>query len=290
MEHQILAAAAAKLAGRPVRIVLSREGVYRVVGGRTTTEQRVALGARARTAGSTALIHTGVAAMTAHNELPEQFTFPARHLYAAETRAARSRRCADLDMLANTFMRAPGESVGTFALECAIDELARRDVGIDPIELRRRNEPEKDPTSGARLLLAPPRRRPIATARSGSAGTGAIRRPARGATASGWSAWAWRPPPIPTTACPAAPRGSRLDARTAASTVQMAGHEMGMGTATVQTQHAADRLGAAAGAGVASSTATPTLPAGALAGGSPQTAAIGGRGRRRRRGAGRASC
>ncbi len=54
---------------------------------------------------------------------------------------------AYLDMLANTFMRAPGEAVGTFALECAIDELAAA-LGIDPIELRIRNEPEKDPTTG----------------------------------------------------------------------------------------------------------------------------------------------
>ncbi len=46
-QHQILAAAAAKLAGRPVRIMLSREGVFRIVGGRTVTEQRVALGAQA---------------------------------------------------------------------------------------------------------------------------------------------------------------------------------------------------------------------------------------------------
>ena len=60
-------------------------------------------------------------------------------------------------MLANTFMRAPGESVGTFALECAIDELAD-ELGIDPIELRRRNEPEKDPTLGHAVLVAPPRR------------------------------------------------------------------------------------------------------------------------------------
>ena len=52
-EHQILGAAAAKLAGRPVRIALSREGVYRVVGGRTLTEQRVALGARGRRHAST---------------------------------------------------------------------------------------------------------------------------------------------------------------------------------------------------------------------------------------------
>ncbi len=52
-----------------------------------------------------------------------------------------------MNMLANTFMRAPGESVGTFALESAIDELAV-ELGIDPIALRIRNEPDKDPTSG----------------------------------------------------------------------------------------------------------------------------------------------
>jgi len=50
-------------------------------------------------------------------------------------------------MVANTWMRAPGESIGTFALESAIDELAGT-MGIDPVELRRRLEPDKDPTSG----------------------------------------------------------------------------------------------------------------------------------------------
>ncbi len=122
-DHQILAAAAAKLAGSPVRFVLSRESVFRIVGGRTTTEQRVALGAKADGT-LAALIHTGVAAMTTHNACPEQFSFPARHLYAAET-INLAQDVADMDMLANTFMRAPGESIGTFALECAIDELAR---------------------------------------------------------------------------------------------------------------------------------------------------------------------
>ena len=48
-------------------------------------------------------------------------------------------------MLTNTFMRAPGESVGTFALECAVDELAAK-LGMDPIGLRIHNEPEKHPT------------------------------------------------------------------------------------------------------------------------------------------------
>ena len=53
----------------------------------------------------------------------------------------------DLNLVANTWMGAPGESIGTFALDCAIDELAEQ-LGIDPIELRLRNEPEKDPLSG----------------------------------------------------------------------------------------------------------------------------------------------
>jgi xanthine dehydrogenase YagR molybdenum-binding subunit len=144
-QHQILAAAGSKLAGRPVRMVLSREGVYRVVGGRTLTEQRVAVGAQAD-GRFDALIQTGVVAMGRHNNMPEPFILPARSAYASKSFKL-DVETAKLDMLANTFMRAPGESVGTFALECAIDELAER-LGMDPIELRERNEPEKDPTSG----------------------------------------------------------------------------------------------------------------------------------------------
>src|SRR3546814_13047938 len=44
-------------------------------------------------------------------------------------------------------MRAPGEAIGTFAIECAVDELAH-DMSIDPIELRRRNEPDRHPIHG----------------------------------------------------------------------------------------------------------------------------------------------
>ena len=122
--HHLLAAAASKLAGRPVRITLSREGVYRLVGGRTNTEQRVAIGADGD-GRFKALIHTGISAMTPYNALAEQFTFPARHMYATETLKT-DQQVVDMDMLANSFMRAPGESVGTFALESAIDELRDR--------------------------------------------------------------------------------------------------------------------------------------------------------------------
>ncbi len=178
-DHQILAAAAAKLAGRPVRMVLSREGVFRIVGGRTTTEQRVALGAKADGT-LAALIHTGVAAMTAHNACPEQFTFPARHLYAADAIKV-AQEVADMDMLANTFMRAPGESIGTFALECAIDELAeamrhRSDRAAPP------HRAGEGPDLGPALLLAQHRRGLPArrgAVRLGAAQPGAAARAAR---------------------------------------------------------------------------------------------------------------
>jgi xanthine dehydrogenase YagR molybdenum-binding subunit len=127
-QHQILAAAASKLANRPVRMMLSREGVYRIVGGRTLTEQRVAIGAQ-EDGCFDALIQTGVVAMGRHNNMPEPFILPARSAYKSgsfrlDVEAAR------MDMLANTFMRAPGESVGTFALESAVDELAEI-LGMD---------------------------------------------------------------------------------------------------------------------------------------------------------------
>src|SRR3984957_15540311 len=154
-DHQILGAAAAKMIGRPVRVTLSREGVYRIIGGRTLTEQRVAIGAQADGHFS-ALIHTGAAAMTAHNNVPEPFIMGTRSGYAADSFRL-SVETVTMNMLANIFMRAPGESVGTFALESAIDELAIA-LEMDPIELRIRNEPEKDPTSGlpfsARHLVA----------------------------------------------------------------------------------------------------------------------------------------
>ena len=165
--HQVLAAAASKLAGRPVRIMLSREGVYRVVGGRTNTEQRVAIGAQAD-GRFDALIHTGVVTMTEHNNMPEPFVLPARSAYAAGSFKL-DVEVATLDMLANTFMRAPGEAVGTFALESAIDELAHA------MKMRPRACPSRPGTSSRRT----------ARARSASAGTGATRRRRHAATASG---------------------------------------------------------------------------------------------------------
>jgi xanthine dehydrogenase YagR molybdenum-binding subunit len=67
-------------------------------------------------------------------------------MYAAATRAT-THRLAPLDVPVPSWMRAPGETPGMYALECAIDELAVA-LRIDPIELRVRNDPPTDPDTG----------------------------------------------------------------------------------------------------------------------------------------------
>jgi xanthine dehydrogenase YagR molybdenum-binding subunit len=267
--HHILAAAAARLARRPVRLVLSRKGVYRIVGGRSPTEQRVALGAEAD-GKLTAIIHSGVTVKTAHNAMPEPFILPTRSAYAT-TSMRLDVQHVELDMVGNTFMRAPGESVGTFALECAMDELAEK-LGIDPIELRLRNEPDKDPVTGL-----PFSSRHIADAwRAGASRFGwGKRNTLPGSRREGdW---------LIGLGCATAtypyyrmPGGAARITLTQEGrvTIDIAAHEMGMGTATVHTQVAAERLGLPMEA-ITFNYGASTLPGVVLAGGSQQTASVG---------------
>lgn len=266
--HQPLAAAASRLAGVPVRLNLSREGVYRTVGGRTLTEQRVALGADAD--GSfTALIHTGSTIMTRHNAMPEPFITGSMSSYASATRHLEV-RVGYMDMLANTFMRAPGEAPGTFALESAIDELAHA-MGMDPIELRMKNEPERDPTTDL-----PFSQRDVEKAyRMGAEAFGRAARQAPGARREGeWLVGLG----VATATYPyyRMPGGAaRLTiARDGRARVEIAAHEMGMGTATAQSQVIADRLGLDMEQ-VDFAYGDTLFPGQVLAGGSQQTASIG---------------
>ena len=274
-QHQVLAAAGSKLAGRPVRMMLSREGVYRVVGGRTTTEQRVAIGARPD-GHLTALIHTGTVPMSSHNDLPEPFMLPARHAYAADTFKL-DVETTTMDMLANTFMRAPGESVGTFGLECGIDELAV-ELGMDPIELRILNEPEKDPTSGTEFSS----RHIVEAWRAGAERFGwKDRDPVPGSKRDGeWLVgMGCATATYPYYRMPGGAARIKLSRDTTvtggvAVRVEIAAHEMGMGTSTAQTQVAAERLGLPMDC-VQVCYGDSRFPGVVLAGGSQQTASIG---------------
>src|SRR5205814_8135952 len=123
-------AAAARVVGRPVKLALTREQMYACVGYRSPTQQRVALGAE-NEGRLTALIHTGISQTSTTNKFTEMFSFPARHLYACP-HVLLGQKLVELDVAPPTFMRAPGETTGTFALESAIDELAYA-LNIDPI-------------------------------------------------------------------------------------------------------------------------------------------------------------
>ena len=267
--HHVLGAAAAKLAGRPVRIALSREGVYRLVGGRALTEQRVALGAD-HDGRLKALIHTGTTLKPAHGAMPEPFILPSRSMYGSETLLLDVQH-VELDMISNIFMRAPGEAVGTVATEIALDELAER-LGMDPIELRLKNEPEKEPISGLPFSM----RETEKMWRDGAAAFGWDRRRAPGTTRDGeWLVGigcAGGTYPYYRMNGGAARLTLRRDGRVQ---VDISAHEMGMGTSTVQTQVTADRMGLAMDQ-VDFRYGDNTLPGTVLAGGSQQTAAIGG--------------
>src|SRR6201995_4663291 len=267
--HHLIGAAASKLAGRPVRVTLSREGVYRLVGGRTNTEQRVAIGADGE-GRFKSLIHTGISAMTPYNALAEQFTFPARHMYATETLKT-DQQVVDMDMLANSFMRAPGESVGTFALESAIDELAI-ELDIDPIELRIRNEPDKDPSTG----LPYSSRHIVDAWRAGAERFGWEPRARPGSRREGeWligTGCAMGPYPYPR--FPGGAARITLD-KTGHATIAVPAADMGMGTLTTQTIVTAERLGLPLER-VAIAYGDSSFPGNLLAGGSSQTASIAG--------------
>jgi xanthine dehydrogenase YagR molybdenum-binding subunit len=140
--NQMLAAMAARVVGRTVVFELSRQQMFSLVGHRTPTIQRVRLGADPE-GRLTAISHEVVEHTSRINEFAEQTATPTRVLYAAPHRRT-THRLARLDVPPPTIMRAPGETPGMFALESAMDELAVA-LGLDPVELRIRNEPVRDP-------------------------------------------------------------------------------------------------------------------------------------------------
>jgi xanthine dehydrogenase YagR molybdenum-binding subunit len=141
----ILSALAARQLGRPVKTALLRQQTFVNACHRTETIQRVRLGAdrdgRLLAMAHEALEHTG-----SFDEFTEQTTEFARNLYAAPNRLT-THRLVKLDLPMPGDMRAPGEAIGLLAMEQAMDELAYA-TGLDPIELRVRNEPALHPETG----------------------------------------------------------------------------------------------------------------------------------------------
>ncbi|MFD5394213.1 molybdopterin cofactor-binding domain-containing protein [Streptomyces sp. NPDC127097] len=138
----ILAALAARVLGQPVKVALTRQQIFQLVGMRPTTSQRVRLGA-GRDGRLTAIAHDVTMHTNPDLEFAEQTAATTRSLYAAPHRLT-SHRLTPLDLPRGSDVRAPGEAPGLLAVESAVDELAHA-LGMDPVELRIRNEPTVDP-------------------------------------------------------------------------------------------------------------------------------------------------
>ncbi|MGV9252318.1 molybdopterin cofactor-binding domain-containing protein [Streptomyces sp. NPDC003697] len=141
----ILAALAARALRQPVKVALTRQQIFQLVGVRPTSSQRVRLGA-GRDGRLAAIAHDVTMHTNPDVEFTEQTAAATRSLYAAPHRLT-SHRLTALDLPRGADVRAPGEAPGMLAVESAMDELAVA-LGMDPVELRIRNEPTADPELG----------------------------------------------------------------------------------------------------------------------------------------------
>jgi len=143
--HAILAAVAARATGRPVKVALTRQQMFTLTGHRTPTIQRVELAA-GPDGRLTAVTHDVIEHTAMRTEFAEQTAACTRVMYG--TPAMRTtHRLARLNVPAPSWMRAPGETPGMYALESAMDELAVA-LGLDPVELRVVNDPPAEPDGG----------------------------------------------------------------------------------------------------------------------------------------------
>src|SRR5215467_552322 len=234
--------AAQLVAGRPVKLALTRQQMFCNVGYRTPTVQRILLGADAG-GRLTAIAHDVVEQTSRIKEFAEQTAVVTRTMYAAPNRRTTHRLVA-MDLPVPTIMRAPGEAPGMYALESAMDEMAIA-CGLDPIEFRIRNEPDVDPESG----LPYSSRQLVACLREGARRFGwELRDPTpRSPRDRGWLVGSCVADSTFTTVrLPVSAEKIRIDPG-GRHVVSIGAADMGTGARTALTQIAADALGVALG-------------------------------------------
>jgi xanthine dehydrogenase YagR molybdenum-binding subunit len=141
----VAGAIAARKLGRPVKTVMSRQQVFDATVRRSNTHQRIRLGA-GRDGRLTTVVHETVSSNIEGEEYFEPAGVSTHFLYAGENRRI-THDLLPMNWLLSGSMRAPGEAAGMLALEGAMDELAEK-LGMDPVALRKVNDPEQDPLKG----------------------------------------------------------------------------------------------------------------------------------------------
>jgi xanthine dehydrogenase YagR molybdenum-binding subunit len=140
--HGPLTAMAARMLGRPVKLSLDRTQMFGPVGQRPNTEQRFRLGAM-DDGSIMASSHDTIAYTSTIEDWIEPCGLMTRMMYESPNQET-THRTAPMNLGTPTFMRAPGEASGSFALESAMDELAYQ-LNMDPLALRLKNHTERDP-------------------------------------------------------------------------------------------------------------------------------------------------
>ncbi len=238
--HTLLAALAAKVVNRPVRLQLTRAQMYSMVGHQAGTVQTIVLGANSD-GNLSGIRHDSINPTSVFDDYVEYAAMASRHLWRASGGISTSHKIVHVNRNSPVVLRAPMEAQGHFALECAMDELAYA-TGVDPVELRLRNDTDTDPYSG----------RPFSTRAlrecltKGAARFGWDRRSpeprsmrdgryliGQGMAAAIYTHWRW-------------PAKARVTINGGGSAlVETAAHDIGTGTYTVMAQVAADALGLA---------------------------------------------
>jgi len=236
--HTLLAALAAKAVNRPVRVQLTRAQMYSMVGHQAATVQTIALGAD-RNGKLTGIHHDSVNPTSVFDDYVEYAALASRHLWGASGGISTRHRVVHVNRNSPVVLRAPMEAQGHFALESAMDELAYA-TGIDPVELRLRNDTDTDPYSGRPFSTRALRECLIeGAARFGWAKRTPEPRSMRdgryligqGVAAAIFTHWRW-------------PGKARVTLQGEGSAlVEAAAHDIGTGTYTVMAQVAADALG-----------------------------------------------
>jgi xanthine dehydrogenase YagR molybdenum-binding subunit len=140
--HVTLTALAARHVRRPVRLSLTRPQMFHSAGHREEQEQSISIGATAD-GRLTAIAHEKLSLTSPFDDWAEPATALSAELYASPNFRG-VHRMVHGNTMTSTFTRGPGESVGAFVLETAMDELAEK-LGVDPLELRLRSRSPVDP-------------------------------------------------------------------------------------------------------------------------------------------------
>ena len=143
-EHVMLAAMAAKMTGRPVQFTVSRQQMFTNTGLRQENLQRMRLGAT-RDGKLTALVHDTTSHTATNKAYQEACGAASKMLYKVPNNKV-SHRLVPVNLPYPWAMRAPGEATGSYALECAMDELAWK-LNMDPVDFRIKNDTQVDPST-----------------------------------------------------------------------------------------------------------------------------------------------